>query len=58
MHADTSPGYLSCDTKKRKFSVTRCFLGHFNVESRVTSMAWADTIPSKMFRFYCSKLVF
>jgi hypothetical protein len=26
--------------KKWKFSVTRCFFGHFNVKSRVTSVAW------------------
>jgi hypothetical protein len=43
--------------KKRKFSVTGCFLGHFKVESRVTSVAWATTIPSQLFWFYCSKLL-
>jgi hypothetical protein len=43
--------------KKWKFSVTRCFLGHFKVESRVTSVAWADASPSKFFNFFGSKLV-
>jgi hypothetical protein len=44
--------------KKLKFSVTRCFFGHFKVESRVTSVAWADAYPSKIFLIYCTKLVF
>jgi hypothetical protein len=44
--------------KKWKFRVTRCFFGHFKVESRVTSVAWADASPSNFFYFYCSKLVF
>jgi hypothetical protein len=35
--------------KKLKFSVTRCFFGHFKVESRVTSVAWADASPSNFF---------
>jgi hypothetical protein len=35
LHADTPHRYLLCDTKKWKFSVTRCFYGHFKVESRV-----------------------
>jgi hypothetical protein len=35
--------------KKWTFSVTRCFFGHFKVESRVTSVAWADASPSKFF---------
>jgi hypothetical protein len=34
--------------KKWKFSVTRCFLGHFKVESRVTSVAWATTKVGKI----------
>jgi hypothetical protein len=58
LHADTPPKDLSCDTKKWKFSVTRCFFGHFKVESRVTSVAWATAIPSQNFGFYVSKLVF
>jgi hypothetical protein len=33
--------------KKWKFSDARCFLGHLKVESRVTSVAWATTIPSQ-----------
>jgi hypothetical protein len=37
--------------KKLKFRVTRCFFGHFKVESRVTSVAWADATPSKFFEF-------
>jgi hypothetical protein len=57
LHAVTPPRYLSCDTKKIKFSVTRCFFGHFKVESRVTSVAWADATPSKIFEFYFSKLL-
>jgi hypothetical protein len=34
-----------------KFSVTRCFFGHFKVESRVTSVAWADArcLPIQIF---------
>jgi hypothetical protein len=32
--------------KKSKFSVTRCFFGHFKFESRVTPVAWADAYPS------------
>jgi hypothetical protein len=57
MHADTPPRYLSCDTKNWKFSVTRCFYGHFKVECRVTSVAWADATPLKFFEFYFSKLL-
>jgi hypothetical protein len=52
------PGSYPVIPKNWKFSVTRCFFGHFKVESRVTSVAMADTIPSKFFRFYSSKLVF
>jgi hypothetical protein len=44
--------------KKWKFRITRWFFGHFKVESRVTSVAWATAIPSQNFGFYCSKLVF
>jgi hypothetical protein len=44
--------------KKWKFSVTRCFFGHFKVESRVTSVAWASAIPQKKNRFYFFKQVF
>jgi hypothetical protein len=60
LHADTPPRYLSDPViqKKWKLSVTRCFFGHFKVESRVTSVAWADASPSNFFYFYCSKLVF
>jgi hypothetical protein len=32
-----------------KFSVARCFFGHFKVESRVTSVAWATAVPSQIF---------
>jgi hypothetical protein len=46
LHAGTPPRYLS-----------RCFFGHFKVESRVTSVAWATAIPSQIFGFYCSKKV-
>jgi hypothetical protein len=56
LHVDTSPGYLSCDNKKTEVQRYQMFFGTFNVASRVTSVAWADTIPSKHFRFYCSKL--
>jgi hypothetical protein len=34
------------------------FFGYFKVESRVTSEAWADASRTKLFLFYCSKLVF
>jgi hypothetical protein len=51
-HPDTYP----VRQKKLKFSVTRCFFGHFKVESRVTSVAWGDATPSKFFEFYFSKL--
>jgi hypothetical protein len=44
--------------KKWKFSVTRCFLGHFKIENRVTSVAWANASSSKKFNFFYSKLVF
>jgi hypothetical protein len=33
------------------------FYGHFKVECRVTSVAWADATPSKFFEFYFSKLL-
>jgi hypothetical protein len=44
-HQDTYPVIQ----KKIKFSVTRCFFGHFKVESRVASVAWADASPSNFF---------
>jgi hypothetical protein len=52
-HPDTYPVI----EKQLKFSVTRCFFGHFKVESRVTSVTWADATPSKFFEFYFSKLL-
>jgi hypothetical protein len=52
-HPDTYPVIQ----KKMKFSVTRCFYGHFKVECRVTSVAWADATPSKNFEFDFSKLL-
>jgi hypothetical protein len=52
------PGTYPVIPKNWKFSVTRCFFGHFKVESRVTSVAWADVTPTNFFSFYCSKLVF
>jgi hypothetical protein len=42
-HPDTYPVIQ----KKLKFSVTRCFFGHFKVESRVTSVARMYCIQSK-----------
>jgi hypothetical protein len=44
--------------KKMDVQRYQMFFGHFKVESRVTSVAWATTIPSQNFRFYCFKLVF
>jgi hypothetical protein len=43
--------------KKWKFSVTRCFYGHFKVECRVTSVAWADATPSIFFYLLSPKSV-
>jgi hypothetical protein len=43
------PGTYSVIQKNRKFSVTRCFFGHFKVESRVTSVARASAIPLSFF---------
>jgi hypothetical protein len=57
MHTPLSNNYPVIQ-KKWKFSVTRCFLGHFKVESRVTSVAWATTIPSQNFDFIVPNLVF
>jgi hypothetical protein len=49
------PGTYPVTKNFLKFSVTRCFMGHFKVESRVTSVAWADATPSKILEFYFSK---
>jgi hypothetical protein len=54
----TPPRYISCDTKKIKVQRYQMFFGHFKVESRVTSVAWADAYPSNFFLIYWSKLFF
>jgi hypothetical protein len=41
--------YLSCDTKKVEVQRYQMFFGHFKVESRVTSVAWADASPSNFY---------
>jgi hypothetical protein len=49
LHADTPPRYLSCDTKKNESSaLPDVFLDIFNVESRVTSVAWARAVYSRV----------
>jgi hypothetical protein len=35
--------------KKWKLALPDVFFGHFKVESRVTSVAWADASPSNFF---------
>jgi hypothetical protein len=57
LHADTPSRYLSCDTKKMEVERYQMFFGHFKVECRDTSVAWADATPSKFFEFYFSKLL-
>jgi hypothetical protein len=52
-HPDTYPVI-----KKNKVQRYQMFFGHFKVESRVTSVAWADAYPLNFFKFYCPKLVF
>jgi hypothetical protein len=49
LHADTPPRYLFCDTKKPEVQRYQMFFGHFKVESRVTSVAWASAIPHSFF---------
>jgi hypothetical protein len=47
LHAGTPPRYLSCDTKKWKFSVSRCFLDILRLKVgslELTSVAWADVM--------------
>jgi hypothetical protein len=58
LHADTPPRYISCDTKKMEVRRYQMFFGHFKVESRVTSVTWADAYPSNFLKKICSKLVF
>jgi hypothetical protein len=43
--------------KKMEVQRYQMFFGHFKVECRVTSVAWADATPSKNFGFYFSKLL-
>jgi hypothetical protein len=57
MQTPLTDTYPVIQTKNESSALPDVFFGHFIVECTLTSVAWADATPSKVFEFYFSKLL-